>query len=221
MEDSKKKKIIIIVITITILLLLLTVTLIVVFAEKISNSTKKDNSEKPYHPAPYEIKMNWDSVGAFSNEYTSSKMIPSGVETIVKSDVDVVAPSLSGMIVLNLSGCSHMPLNLSLKVTQTYSDNWKTSADGEVYHPIVLTAFTNIAGVRRQLQIDSEGNIVFDDFEPFTVLEGNVEIVWHWPEHVSEENDLFDTYMSSVGHDATYALKAEATLVQVEVINSV
>lgn len=203
MEDSKKKKIIIIVITITIFLLLLTVTLIVVFAEKISNSTKP------------EIQMNWDCVGAFSNEYTSIKMIPSGVETIVKSDVDVVAPSLSGMIVLNLSGCSSLPLNLSLKVTQTYSDNWKTSADGEVYHPIVLTAFTNIAGVRRQLQIDSEGNIIFDDFEPFTVLDGNVEIVWHWPEHVSEENDLFDTYMSSVGHDATYALKAEATLVQV------
>lgn len=213
MKNSKKKKIIIIVITITILLLLLTVTLIVVFAKK--DSTKNNDSENPDNPAPYEIQMNWDCVGAFSNEYTSLKMIPSGVETIVKSDVDVVAPSLSGMIVLNLSGCSSLPLNLSLKVTQIYSDNWKTSADGEVYHPIVLTAFTNIAGVRRQLQIDSEGNIIFDDFEPFTVLDGNVEIIWHWPEHVSEENDLFDTYMSSVGHDATYALKAEATLVQV------
>ena len=118
-----------------------------------------------------------------------------------------IAPGTTGLITLNLSGQCETAFNLTIDLTETYSDNWKKSATGPVYHPITLTAKSTIDGA----SVNIVGNkINVKNFEAGETLSGTISITWAW---AFEGDDAADSYMSTL--DATYSLAALATATQI------
>ena len=172
---------------------------------KTSNRDKEEASV-----AKFGVVMTW-SGDAFAKDYT----ISGSSSLSVKSELggDKIAPGTTGTITLTVSGKSEVAFNLTINLTELYSDNWKTAENGSVYHPIVLSAKTTISNAFTQtgtndLTISTDNKINVKDFAAGETISGAVVITWEWPGEIDDDTNSADTYMS--GLDATYSITANA-----------
>ena len=159
--------------------------------------------------AKFGVVMTW-SGDAFAKDYKvddTDAMDSAKLSVKSSNENKKIAPGTTGLITLNLSGQCETAFNLTIDLTETYSDNWKESATGPAYHPITLTAKSTIDGA----SVNIVGNkINVKNFEAGETLSGTISITWAW---AFEGDDDADSYMSTL--DATYSLSALATATQI------
>lgn len=183
------------------------------FGISVARYTKKTKPDTTKVTGQFDIELWWDPASTFLKEYVK-QVSPTQFTTIAKSDKEIVAPNTSGSMILRVKGCTKVPFRLMLNVEQIYSDNWKTAPDGETYHPITLKVTTDLRGPEQILEM--QGSLVdVGVFDANLELDGQVVITWEWPYHTGEQNDDADTYMGSLGAQATYGLNATASATQV------
>ena len=161
--------------------------------------------------AKFGVVMTW-SGDAFAKDYTvddTSSLDATKLSVKSSAEGDKIAPGTTGTITLTVSGSSETAFNLTIDLTETYSDNWKTASDGAEYHPIALSAATTITGANANI-VDNKINV--KNFEAGETISGTVVITWLWA--FEGGNDAADTYMSTL--DATYSLAASATATQID-----
>ena len=156
--------------------------------------------------AKFGVSMTWDGA-AFDSEYTSQTASSLAVKNA--ADGKTLAPGTSGAITLTLGGSSEVAINVVIDIEQEYSANWKESAEGPAYNPIVVKAY-DITGERTELNI-VDGKIEYKSFEAGEAITGKVEITWAWS---FEGNNAADTYIGTLGEDVTYAITTSATASQ-------
>lgn len=161
--------------------------------------------------AKFGVVMTW-SGDAFAKDYTvddTSSLDATKLSVKSSAEGDKIAPGTTGTITLTVSGSSETAFNLTIDLTETYSDNWKTASDGTEYHPIALSAATTITGATANI-VDNKINV--KNFEAGETISGTVVITWLWA--FEGGNDTADTYMSTL--DATYSLAASAIATQID-----
>lgn len=184
------------------------------FGVAVARYNKKIKDHKEEIGAPFDIELWWDPGSTFLKEYVE-QISQTEFVTIAKSDKEIVAPNTSGSMILRVKGCTKVPFRLTLNLEEMYSDNWKTAPDGETYHPIVLKATTDLRGPEISVTIQDDLLVDVGVFDANLQIDGQVKITWEWPYHTGDQDDDADTYMGSLGADATYGLKATAAATQV------
>ena len=167
--------------------------------------------------AKFGVTMSWAG-DAFATEYAADDTTSlTSAQLSVKSSASgkKIAPGTTGKITLTLAGTSEVAFNLTINLTETYSEDWDTADNGGVYHPIILSATTTISGAQvapgtTNLTVDSDNKIAVKNFAAGETISGVVEITWSWP---FESNDAADNNMYNT--NATYALSALATATQI------
>ena len=141
---------------------------------------------------------------------------------------DVIAPGTSGSITLTFAGstASEVAFNLKINISETYSSNWKKSANGEAYHPIVFKVESDAtAGGQAITSATTNKAVALDlNFAAGTTLAGTMTISWAWPfeadasasDAVKAEIDAADTYMGTLAEAATYAITISASATQID-----
>ena len=180
----------------------------------VAQYTQVTQPKKEENKLPFNIEMWWDPTSTFLKEYVVQTS-PTEFKTIAKSDNEIVAPNTSGSIILRVMGCASVPFSLVVNLEEIYSDNWKTGPNGEEYHPILLNATSNLRGPEKSVEI-TNGTINLGVFEVNLELDGEVKITWEWPYHTSDAADDADSYMGSLGAEATYGINSMATATQVQ-----
>ena len=163
--------------------------------------------------AKFGITMQWSDNSAFEKTYAADTV--GSVTTAVSGNVDKIAPGTTGSITLTLSGSSEVAFNLSLKLIETYSNNWKVSGESgaAAYNPITLTVSSTIDGANVSLTQNKGGTSTLNikDFEPASTISGTITITWAW---AFEGNDAADNYIEGLD-SATFGLTAEVTATQI------
>ena len=178
--------------------------------------------------AKFGVAMAWEGENAklFNTEYNAATtgikdFKDQAISLSVKSSSDVIAPGTTGSITLTFanSTASEVAFNLKINISETYSDNWKKSATGDVYHPIVFKVESN-ATANGEAITDATTNeaVALDlNFAAGTTLAGTMTISWVWPFSSTDNvNDAADTYMGTLAEAATYAIEISASATQID-----
>lgn len=199
----------------------------VTLAKYVKNVEPREDSASV---AKFGVAMAWTDENAklFNTEYAATTK---DLEDFNKQEIslsvkssgtgDVIAPGTSGSIVLSFanSTASEVAFNLKVNISQEYSANWKKSANGEVYHPIVFTVGSDATANGTPITDVTTNNPVALDlnFAAGTTLAGTMTISWSWPFSTEDNvNDAADTYMGTLAEAATYAITISATATQID-----
>jgi hypothetical protein len=166
------------------------------------------------HVAAFGVNLTWSSnESVFKKQYAVEDSSVTDVSVAVKSSSEVIAPGTSGSVTLTLSGTSEVAFKLDISIVEAYSDNWKESASGPVYHPITYSVNSTAKAGDEAINLASDGsfsaNIGAD-----VALSGTIVITWTWPFETTGK-DLADTYMSGLAASATYSITATASATQI------
>lgn len=157
--------------------------------------------------AKFGIEMKWsgDAVATSYDKADATATVRSSTEG------KVIAPGTSGSITLTISGSSEVAFDLVINLTESYSNDWKTSATGTEYHPITLSAESSTSGF--STTITQDGKINVKSFAVGDSISGAVTITWSW---AFEGNDAADTYIAGLTPAPTYSLTASAVATQID-----
>lgn len=144
---------------------------------------------------------------------------------------NLVAPGTSGnMVAYTITGIPEVAVNVAFEVTNfDIGDKW-VDADGAYYCPLVIkVGETTIKGLDCTDAAEFEGKVIAavkkysKDYEALTNLADigadAPAISWEWPFHISDDNDVKDTYLgdrAAAQNAATVALTVKATVTQLD-----
>lgn len=226
MEKKKKLTIIIIICLILFLIGTASVSYMLINGKKSDKTETETVEDVPgtgsEEAASFGVTVEWStdtSHDYYCNATYSENNTATSMEKNILAVGDNIYPEAHGEITLTFGGeANEDAFKLVINIAEEYSDNWRRSENGEVYHPIVFTVTSNITaqvGDAAATEVEFTGNSLERDFEAGTKLSGTITINWEWPWYVSDDNDKADSYMGGV-ENAIYNITGSASITKID-----